>query len=82
MKNSLKLGFLAFSVAISVSACKGNNSSEPADTMRADSSAVKTNSATDTSKARVPGDNGAPGAVDSGMDKSGSGGTDTTQKNH
>lgn len=79
MKRSIKTGLFCLAIAISVTACKGNNSTKPADSTRADSSAVKTDSRMDTTTG-VAGDNGAPGAVDSGMDKSGSGGTDTIQK--
>lgn len=76
MKNSFKTGLLALAIAIAAAACKGNNASKAA------SDSTKTDSAfSDTSQTgKAPGANGAPGAIDTGIDKSGSGGTDTTKK--
>ncbi|MFA6088063.1 hypothetical protein [Mucilaginibacter sp.] len=76
MKNLLKTGLLALIIAIAAAACKGNNASKAApDSTKTDSTF------TDTSQTgKAPGANGAPGAIDTGIDKSGSGGTDTTKK--
>jgi hypothetical protein len=76
MKNSFKTSLLALAIAIAATACKGNNASKAApDTTKKDSALSDTRQT-----GKTPGANGAPGAIDTGIDKSGSGGTDTTKK--
>jgi predicted small lipoprotein YifL len=75
MKNLFKTGFAALAIAISVAACSGNNSTHVPDSTRVDTPINK--NAPDAGGAEV---NGAPGAVDSGMDNSGSGGTDSIKQ--
>jgi lysozyme family protein len=76
MKNSFKTGILALAIAIAATACKGNNASKAApDSTKKDSTVADT-----SQTGKAPGANGAPGAMDTGIDKSGSGGTDTTKK--
>jgi predicted small lipoprotein YifL len=68
MKNLFKTCFLALTVAIAITACKGNNTTHVPDSTRTDSAT------------NVP--NGSPNAIDTGIDKSGSGGTDTVKKDN
>ena len=76
MKNSFKTGLLTLTIAISAAACTGNNASKAApDSTKTDSSVADT-----SQTGKAPGANGAPDAIDTGIDKSGSGGTDTTKK--
>lgn len=72
MKNLIKISFAALAISISLSACSGNNSTHVPDSTRVDSATVDTNA----------GKNGTPVPVDSTqLDRSGSGGTDSTKKN-
>jgi hypothetical protein len=49
MKNALKIPFIALAVALSVTACKGKKSSDPADSAKSDSSTtLKTTKHSDT----------------------------------
>ncbi|MFD0794410.1 hypothetical protein ACFQZX_12350 [Mucilaginibacter litoreus] len=68
MKNAFKTGILALTIAISVAACKGNNSTHVPDSTRADDT---------TNVDSTIGKNGSAAGIDSGYDNSGSGGTDT-----
>jgi hypothetical protein len=74
MKNSLKLSFITLAIAASAAACTGNASKPAADSATIDSSALKADTAV--------GKNGSPLPIDSGIDHSGSGGTDTIQKSN
>jgi|GEM_PF-3005328 len=76
MKNTFKTGILAIVIAIAASACGGGHSNHPGDSLKTDTAALNDT----TQKAPVAGANGAASAVDSGMDHSGSGGTDTIKK--
>jgi predicted small lipoprotein YifL len=76
MKNLFKTCFLAFTVAVAITACKGNNTTHVPDSTRVDSS--KNSSVADS----TIGKNGSPNAIDTGIDKSGSGGTDTVKKDN
>ena len=72
MKNLIKISFAALAISISVAACSGNNSTHVPDSTRVDSENVDSNA----------GKNGTPVSVDSTqLDRSGSGGTDSTKKN-
>ena len=77
MKNLIKAVILSFFIATTFSACSGNNSTHVPDSTRKDASPGSKN---DVQKADSAGTNGAPGAIDSGMDNSGSGGTDTLKQ--
>ncbi|RYU91514.1 hypothetical protein EWM62_06120 [Mucilaginibacter terrigena] len=70
MKNLFKTGFIALTIMISLAACSGNNSTHVPDSTRVDSANMDT----------TAGKNGSPNAIDTGLDKSGSGGTDTVKK--
>ncbi|MBB5394902.1 hypothetical protein [Mucilaginibacter sp. AK015] len=76
MKNLIKTSFLAFFIATTFAACSGNNSTHVPDSTRVDTPVNK--NAPDAGGAEA---NGAPSAIDSGMDKSGSGGTDSVKQN-
>jgi hypothetical protein len=71
MKNLFKTAFLAPIIAISVAACSGNNSTHVPDSTRVDSNKI------DTARG---GKNGSAAGIDSGLDKSGSGGTDSIKQ--
>ena len=75
MKNIFKTGVAALIIAISFAACKGANSNHPGDTSKTDSSVIDT-----SATGKAPGANGSPNSIDTGIDHSGSGGTDTTKK--
>ncbi|MET3980612.1 hypothetical protein ABIB62_003213 [Mucilaginibacter sp. UYP25] len=70
MKNSVKFCLGALLVAGSLNACKSGNSTRVPDSTRVDSAKIDTNA----------GKNGSPNSIDTGIDKSGSGGTDTVKK--
>lgn len=75
MKNSFKLSIFALAIAVSAAACTGHTSGSHPDTTEADPSVM-----TDSSKTGpTPGANGSAISADTGLDHSGSGGTDTTK---
>jgi len=74
MKNSFKLSLITLTVAASVAACTGNASKPAADSARIYSQALKADTTT--------GKNGSTLPIDSGIDHSGSGGTDTIRKSN
>jgi hypothetical protein len=74
MKTPIKISFLSLAIAATFTACSGNNSTHVPDSTRIDSS--KSGASADS----TIGKNGSPNAIDSGMDKSGSGGTDTIKQ--
>jgi hypothetical protein len=78
MKNSVKYTFAALAIAASVLGCSGDRSGQHPDSLKTDTSV-----STDSSKRPVeptPGLNGSAISADTGLDKSGSGGTDTVNK--
>ena len=77
MKNLVKASILSFIIATTFSACSGNNSTHVPDSTRANASSSVKN---DVQKGDSAGTNGAPGAIDSGMDNSASGGTDSLKQ--
>ncbi|MES2267111.1 MAG: hypothetical protein V4520_10140 [Bacteroidota bacterium] len=70
MKNLIKFCLCTFLIAGSLTACKSGNSTHVPDSTRVDSAKVDT----------TAGKNGSPASIDTGIDKSGSGGTDTVKK--
>lgn len=62
-------------IAISAAACTGNPSKAVPDTVKTDNGSIDTTHGVTGADA-----NGAASAVDSGLDKSGSGGTDTIKR--
>ena len=75
MKNAFKTGLAALAIAISITACGGGSSSRLGDSTQTDSS-----TRSDTSAAgNKSGANGSTAPMDTGMDRSGSGGTDTAK---
>ncbi|PAW94303.1 hypothetical protein CKK33_12720 [Mucilaginibacter sp. MD40] len=70
MKIKIHMVVLAISIATTFVACKGNNSTHVPDSTR-----KQDNSMVDSSA----GKNGSAAGIDSGYDKSGSGGTDTIE---
>ncbi|MFD0765299.1 hypothetical protein ACFQZI_10585 [Mucilaginibacter lutimaris] len=70
MKNVIKFGFGLLVVAGSLASCKSGNSTHVPDSTRVDSAKVDTNA----------GKNGSAAGVDTGIDKSGSGGTGAVKK--
>lgn len=76
MKNLFKTGFLVIAIAISAAACSGNNSTHVPDSARVDTTVTNTSPGAGGGAEA----NGAPAAIDSGMDKSGSGGTDSIKQ--
>ncbi|WP_374950830.1 hypothetical protein [Mucilaginibacter sp.] len=74
MKNLFKSGLLALAIAISATACTGNATKSAPDSAKMDSNMADT-----SQTGKAPGANGSPAAIDSGLDKSGSGGTDSTK---
>ena len=77
MKNFIKCAFLAGIIGLSVTACSGDHAQNHSDSLKADTS-VKAGSSKKTGA--TPGANGSAISSDTGLDKSGSGGTDTTKK--
>jgi hypothetical protein len=75
MKNLIKASIFSFFIATTFSACSGNNSTHVPDSARVDTPVSKTNPSGGGAEV-----NGAPGAIDSGMDNSSSGGTDTLKQ--
>jgi hypothetical protein len=72
MKNAFKMAVAAIAISLAVASCSGDSSKRLPDTVSKDSSVA------DTGNAGIsPGDNGSTAGIDSGMDKSGSGGTDS-----
>ncbi|AMR32889.1 hypothetical protein A0256_16415 [Mucilaginibacter sp. PAMC 26640] len=76
MKNAFKFGFLATCIAVSVAACSGNSGGQHSDSLKADTSVMS-----DSTNKTMPaaGSNGSAISSDTGLDKSGSGGADTTK---
>jgi len=77
MKNLLKTGLILFALSTTFAACDAGNSGGAADSAKTDTAVI--NSSSDTG-ANVAGKNGSAAGIDSGMDHSGSGGTDTVPK--
>jgi hypothetical protein len=77
MKNSIKYSFCALVLAASVSACSGGHDARNSDSLKADTSAISGNDKDHVSPA--PGTNGSAISADTGLDRSGSGGTDTAK---
>jgi hypothetical protein len=75
MKNALKIGIVTVAIAISAAACSGNSSKPGKDTT---GGAATMSDSSQTG--RQPGANGSAAGIDSGIEKSGSGGVDTTKK--
>ncbi|RWY50935.1 hypothetical protein [Mucilaginibacter gilvus] len=78
MKNSIKCIFAALAIAIAATACGGDRGGQHPDSLKADTSVMA-----DSTKAPVspaPGSNGSAISADTGLDRSGSGGTDIVKK--
>nr|WP_294945336.1 hypothetical protein [uncultured Mucilaginibacter sp.] len=78
MKNHIKYRILALALVLSAAACGGAGGSQHPDSLKADTSVVADSAKTPITPA--PGSNGSAISADTGLDKSGSGGTDTTKK--
>ncbi|WP_133300144.1 hypothetical protein [Mucilaginibacter terrenus] len=75
MKHAFKTGIVAIAIAISAASCSGNSSKPGKDTT---GGAATMSDSSQTG--REPGANGSGAGIDSGIEKSGSGGVDTTKK--
>jgi predicted small lipoprotein YifL len=75
MKNAFKTIIAAVFISLSVASCSGDSSKRLPDTVQADSMKGDT-----TRGGTEPGTNGSTAPIDSGFDKSGSGGTDSIKK--
>jgi hypothetical protein len=76
MKN-LKISLFTIMITIAAAACSGNHSTNVPDSTRSSTSPSVQNGGKADS---VSGTNGAPNAIDSGMDNSSSGGTDSIKQ--
>ncbi|TWR31648.1 hypothetical protein FPZ43_04035 [Mucilaginibacter pallidiroseus] len=74
MKTTIKTSLLALAIAIGLASCSGGNSSRPPDTTKTDNASVADSAGT------MSGKNGSTAPIDTGIDHSGSGGTDTAKK--
>ena len=74
MKNKIKISLVALAIAVSAAACSGDHSNRPGDSLKTDTGISLDNKSDTTIES---GTNGSPSSIDSGMDNSSSGGTDT-----
>ena len=78
MKNSIKYTFAALAIAVAATACGGDHGGQHSDSLKADTSVMS--DSTNRQVQPAPGSNGSAISADTGLDKSGSGGTDTTKR--
>lgn len=75
MKNSIKYSCLALAIAASATACSGDRGGQHNDSLKGDTSVLNSSD----NRAATPGSNGSAISADTGLDKSGNGGGDTTK---